>query len=52
MKDKVIKLMIKRGHNQSQVLEMVEKSLELACKLYPDAKAGQLADFILWDASH
>lgn len=46
MKDKVIKLLIKLGHNEETVKSMIEANFDIAVKLYPDAKPSFIADVV------
>lgn len=46
MKDKVIKLLIKWGHNEETVKSMIEANFDIAVKSYPDAKPSFIADVV------
>ena len=47
MKDKVIKLLIKWGNNEQQAIKMVDDNLELALKMFPDAKPSKIAEVLI-----
>ena len=44
MSDKVINLLVKRGHNKDMAESAVAKNLAWAMQAYPHAKASFLAD--------
>ena len=46
MKEKVIKLLIKRGWNPEQALKITEANFEVALRCYPGSKASFIADFV------
>lgn len=48
MKEKVIKLLIKRGMDEDTAVRLVEKELDMAMKCYPDAKASKLAEIVTY----
>ncbi len=48
MKDKVIKLLIKRGNNEQESIKIVEDKLETALKMFPDAKPSKIAEVLTY----
>ena len=48
MKEKVIKLLIKRGHNEQEVIKMVEENFDTAVACLPEPKAAKIAEFLLY----
>lgn len=46
MKEKVLKVLVKRGFNQEFASELINKNLADAHKMFPDAKAAKLAEIV------
>lgn len=46
MKDKVIKLLIKWGYNESDVLKKVDENFDDAIRTFPDATPAKIAKAI------
>ncbi|QPI17917.1 hypothetical protein POP12_125 [Pectobacterium phage POP12] len=47
MKSKVEKILVKRGNNVESVKKMIDENLELAMRMYPEAKAAKLAEILV-----
>lgn len=47
MKEKVLKILVKRGCNAEHAAELINKNLADAQKMFPEAKAAKLADVVI-----
>jgi len=48
MKEKVLKLLVKRGNKQEDSQKMIDNNLQIALKMYPDAKPAKIAEVLTY----
>ena len=48
MKEKVLKLIIKWGQNKETAEQLVNESIDIALKMYPDARPAKIAEVITY----